>query len=87
MKLQHPTDQEIRNHAAQIFVQNGCVPGHDVDNWLQAEYELMQLPVHKIAELAPVKVKRGAAIRAPLVFLIHAALLLEANGLTQSLRR
>ena len=87
MNLHHPTEQETSSRAAQIFVQNGCAPGHDVDNWLQAEYELMQLPVHKIAELAPVKVKRGRTIKAPLVYLIHAALLLEATGLTQSIRR
>jgi hypothetical protein len=87
MKLHPSTEQEIRSRAEQIFVQNGCVPGHDTDNWLQAEYELMQLPVDKIAELAPVKVKRGKAITSSLVCLIHAALLLEANGLTQHLRR
>jgi hypothetical protein len=87
MKLHRPTEQEIRSRAEQIFVKNGCVPEHDVDNWLQAEYELMQSPVHKIAELAPVTVKRGKAVTSSLVCLIHAALLLEANGLTQYLRR
>ena len=86
MKFQHPPEATIRSRAAEIHVQNGRVPGHDVDNWLQVEYELMQLPVHKIAELAPVKVKQGKAIKASLVYLVHAALLLEANSLTQYLR-
>jgi hypothetical protein len=31
----------------------------DVDNWLQAECELMQLPVRKIAEFDPPKTKQG----------------------------
>lgn len=87
MKYQQPTEQDIRSRAAQIFVANNYQPGHDVDNWLQAEYELMQLPVHKIAKLAPVKVKRGKSIQMPLVYLVHAALLLEASSLTQCLRR
>ena len=29
------------------------MPGHDVDNWLQAEYELIQLPIRELAKLPP----------------------------------
>ena len=48
MKLNRPTDEQIRQRAHEIFVQRGRQPGHDVDNWLQAEYELMHLPVKRI---------------------------------------
>jgi hypothetical protein len=27
-----------------FFFSSGSQPGHDLDNWLQAEYELMPLP-------------------------------------------
>lgn len=36
-----PTDDEIRLRAYQIYVERGCVPGHDVDDWVQAERELI----------------------------------------------
>jgi hypothetical protein len=85
MNFIRPTKEQIRNRAREIFIEHDSQPGHDVDNWLQAEYELTQLPVHKIAELAPLKFKQDKVHKSPLVFLVHAALLLEANGLTQYL--
>ena len=51
MKPQRPTHQEIAARAYQIFLERGGQHGYDRDDWLQAEYELMQLPVRKIAEL------------------------------------
>jgi Protein of unknown function (DUF2934) len=57
MKFNRPTEEQIRSRAHEIFVQHGRKPGHDLDNWLQAEYELMPLPVRKIAELAPRETK------------------------------
>jgi hypothetical protein len=48
MQVNRPTDQQINQRAYEIFVQSGSKPGHDMDNWLQAEYELMQLPVKRI---------------------------------------
>jgi Protein of unknown function (DUF2934) len=48
MQVNRPTDQQISQRAYEIFVQSGRKPGHDMDNWLQAEYELMQLPVKRI---------------------------------------
>jgi hypothetical protein len=41
----HPTNTEITTRAREIYHASGCQPGHDMDNWLQAEYELRQLPV------------------------------------------
>ena len=82
-----PMEEQIRQRAREIFLQRGSQPGHEIDDWLQAEYELMQLPVRKIAELAPPKAKQGKVAKASLVSFVHAALLLGANGLTHHLRQ
>lgn len=37
-----PADEDIRLRAYQIFVERGATPGHEVDDWLQAERELRQ---------------------------------------------
>ena len=51
VKVRFPTLGEIRTQAYQIYLARGSQPGRDLDDWLQAEYELMQLPLHKIADL------------------------------------
>jgi len=33
-------DEEIRRRAYEIYLERGEQPGHDVDDWLQAEREL-----------------------------------------------
>jgi hypothetical protein len=50
-----PTQLEIADRAYQIYLGRGCQAGHDLDDWLQAEYELRGLPVRRLAELAPRK--------------------------------
>ena len=35
-----PTHEEIARRAHAIYEENGRLPGHDLDNWLQAETEL-----------------------------------------------
>ena len=32
----------IRRRAEEIYIQSGRIPGHDVDNWTQAEHEIME---------------------------------------------
>jgi hypothetical protein len=49
--IHFPTLDEIRARAYQIYLARGSGRSHELDDWLQAEYELMQLPLHKIAEL------------------------------------
>jgi len=71
MNFNRPTEEQIRIRAREIFVQHGRKPGHDMDNWLQAEYELMQLPIRKIAEFDPPKGKKGSKML--LVSLVQAA--------------
>jgi hypothetical protein len=83
MKANRPTEEQIRQRAHEIFVQHGCQPGHEVDNWLQAEYELMQLPTEKIARLEPGKGKAGKVGKLPLVSFVHAAVVLGASVVPQ----
>ena len=35
-----PTHEEIAQRARAIYEESGSLPGHDLDNWLQAETEL-----------------------------------------------
>jgi len=34
-------EQEIRNRAYEIYLQRGAQPGYEVEDWLQAERELI----------------------------------------------
>jgi Protein of unknown function (DUF2934) len=38
----HPTREEIELRAHQIYVEPGSADGHDVEDWLQAERELIE---------------------------------------------
>ena len=35
--IRPPTEDEIRDYAYHLYQQNGCVPGHDDENWLEAK--------------------------------------------------
>lgn len=37
-----PTEAEIRVRAYELFVRRGSTPGHEVEDWLQAEAELLE---------------------------------------------
>jgi len=39
--LQSTSEQEIRNRAYEIYLQRGAQPGYEVEDWLQAERELI----------------------------------------------
>jgi hypothetical protein len=40
-RLPHSTgEQEIRDRAYEIYLQRGAQPGHELEDWLQAEREL-----------------------------------------------
>lgn len=70
-----PTTQQIAARAYQIFIERGRVPGHDIDDWLQAEYELMQLPVRELAKLEPTIVTQDRRPkRKSIVDLVRAAM-------------
>jgi hypothetical protein len=38
----HPTHEEIELRAFQIYVGRGGAPGNDLEDWLQAEFELIK---------------------------------------------
>jgi hypothetical protein len=41
----HPNlEEEIRRLAFEIYVEHGCEDGHDLDDWLQAEAEVLSSP-------------------------------------------
>jgi hypothetical protein len=77
-----PTEEQVRARAYQLYRARGSQPGHEVDDWLQAEYELIQLPIRKIAELHPSRPGRKDTSRLAVVSLVQAALLLGAETLT-----
>jgi hypothetical protein len=53
----HPSAAQIRTRAFEIYVERGRQPGHELDDWLQAEFELTHLPFH-VAHLLPIKARR-----------------------------
>jgi len=59
MKDNRPTEEQIRRRAREIFLQNGSQPGHDLDNWLQAERELMQSSSRPRREFETSEVRQG----------------------------
>lgn len=79
MNVSYPTEEQIRDRAHHIWRDRGGQPGHEVDDWLQAEYELIQLPVRKLAELEPPNRKTGSKMS--LVSLVQAAVFLGAEAL------
>jgi hypothetical protein len=43
-----PNEDEIRDYAHHLYVQSGCIPGRDEDNWREAEACLsMGIPRHR----------------------------------------
>lgn len=69
-----PTREEITARAYQIYLSRGGAPGRDLDDWLQAEYELMQLPVREIAKLeAPPRKQKPIGITKSLIEVVRAA--------------
>jgi hypothetical protein len=76
-----PREEHVRARAYQIFKERGGQPGHEMDDWVQAEYELLQLPVHKIAEISPAPAgKQKNYRRMALVSLVQSAMLISAEA-------
>lgn len=60
MNTNRPTEEQISQRAYALFIQHGSQPGNDVDDWLQAESELMmRLPVPTSAAPEPSQPKQG----------------------------
>lgn len=74
LDVPRPAQVAIAARAYQIYLERGCQHGHDVDDWLQAEYELVRLPVRKLAEIPPTLVPASSR-RLRLLDVVQAALL------------
>ena len=74
MTVQRPTPSQIAARAYQIYLERGRIAGHETDDWLQAEYELMQLPVRKLAEIEPAQILRDRPKRKSIVDLVRAVM-------------
>ncbi len=48
-KLEHPDEDRIRQRAYEIHKTRGGGPGHELDDWLQAERELLAEQEHPVA--------------------------------------
>ena len=81
MQNHPPTGDQVRSRAYDVYLARGCQHGHDQDDWLQAEYELLRLPVRRIAALHARQSKPGLVNHSSLVALVQTALLLAAEAL------
>jgi hypothetical protein len=80
-KFDCPDEEQVRIRAYQLYLERGGQPGHDRDDWLQAEYELMQLPIQKIAKLDATPAKKKQNRKMAIVSLVQVAMLLGAEAL------
>jgi len=74
MTQQGLTSEQIAARAYQLYLERGRTNGYDLDDWLQAEYELRQLPVRKLAEMEPPPAPRGKSKAKSLLELVRAAM-------------
>lgn len=71
-----PDHEQIAARAYKIYLERDRQPGHEMDDWLQAEYELMQLPVDRLAKVKTKVPPRGAHhARRSIVEVVRSALL------------
>lgn len=73
-----PTHEQIARRAYELYEARGRMAGHDYDDWVQAEYELMHLPVRKIAELSLAESKPRQLKQSPLLRVVRTAVLLAS---------
>jgi len=69
-----PTHEEIAARAYQIYLERGCQHGHDLDDWLQAEYELLQMPLEQLARLTPPKATQSSGSQRSVIEVVRSVL-------------
>jgi hypothetical protein len=62
MRINGPAEEQIRARAFQLYVERGRQPGQEIEDWLQAEFELTHLPLH-IAHLESIRFRRNTSLR------------------------
>ena len=75
MKHKRPASEEIAARAYQIHLESGRRHGHDLDDWLQAEYELMHMPVREIVKLTVPKTSEARRHAKSIIEVVRAAML------------
>ncbi|NQU09678.1 DUF2934 domain-containing protein [bacterium] len=81
-----PSRDLIAARAHRIYLERGGQHGHDIDDWLQAEYELMQLPIRRLAEIDPPRNRQRPLVGKSVITLVQAALVAGSQGLSDLLR-
>jgi len=64
----HPSHSEIAALAEKIYLQSGCIPGRDVENWLLAEAKLKEQKLPKVEAGEPkqqLSQKRESKLKQP----------------------
>jgi Protein of unknown function (DUF2934) len=64
------TEAKIRQRAYELYLQSGCKPGRDVENWLAAETDLMldMLVRNEGAKLDDLSLHNKKTLSAPVGF-------------------
>lgn len=85
LSVRLPSREQIAQRAYEIYLNRCGQNGRDKDDWLQAEYELMQIPIREIATHATTsptgkKQNRKIALQTTALFaLVESALVLGAR--------
>ena len=62
MKVNGSLQEQIRIRAFEIYLERGGEPGYELDDWLQAEFEMTHLPLH-VVHLQPIRARRNISLR------------------------
>jgi hypothetical protein len=56
------SEEQIRARAFELYLEHGGQPGHEVEDWLQAEFEVAHRPF-RVAHLQPFRGRRTISSR------------------------
>jgi hypothetical protein len=62
MMINEPSEEQIRARAFELYLERGREPGHELEDWLQAEFELAHRPF-RVAHLMPIRMRRNFSSR------------------------
>jgi hypothetical protein len=62
MIIHSASEEQIRARAFELYLERGGEPGHELEDWLQAEFEVSHLPLH-VAHLQPIRRRRTISPR------------------------
>ncbi|MGD1019863.1 MAG: DUF2934 domain-containing protein [Verrucomicrobiia bacterium] len=62
MMINGPSEEQIRARAFELYQERGRQPGHELEDWLQAEFELTHRPF-RVARLLPIRMRRNLSSR------------------------